>query len=80
MLKKLIPAAHQIKAGLESDTKKMNFLQEKMKSLQAGRCRVKGTIYPSVKLFTLGASMNVQKEINHSSFYEQNEQIIVGPY
>lgn len=80
LLKKLIPAAHKIKADIESNTKKVSFLQEKLKQLQAGRCRVSGTIYPGVRVFTLGASMTIQKQLNHSAFYEQNEQIVVGPY
>jgi hypothetical protein len=80
LLKKLIPAAHKLKADIESNTKKLAFLQEKMKQLQAGRCKVGNTIYPGVRIFTLGASMTIQKEINHSSFYEQNEQIQIGPY
>ena len=80
MLKKCIPAAHKLKAALETDQKKKGFLEEKMKSLHAGRCKVSGTLYPGVKIFTLGASMNVQKELKHSSLYEQNEQIVVGPY
>lgn len=80
LLKKLIPAAHKLKAEIEQNSKKLAFLQEKLKSLKAGRCRVRNVTYPGVKIFTINSSMNVQKEVNHSSFYEQNEQVMVGPY
>jgi hypothetical protein len=80
ILKKLIPAAHKLKANIEQNGKKLAFLQEKLKSLQAGRCRVRNVTYPGVKIFTINSSMNIQKEVNHSAFYEQNEQVMVGPY
>jgi len=80
LMKKLVPAAHKLKADIESNTKKIAFLQQKMKELQAGRCKVSGTIYPGSRIFTLGASMTIQKETNHCSFYEQNEQVQIGPY
>ena len=80
LMKKLVPAVHQLRADLDADTVKLNFIIEKLKSMQAGRLKVKGKIYPGVKIFTIGSHMTVHKEINHSCFYEQNEQIIVGPY
>ncbi|MEW5947130.1 MAG: FapA family protein [bacterium] len=80
LMKKLVPAAHQLKNAIEADTAKLNFIHEKLKSMQAGRLKINKTIFPNVKITTIGATMTVRKEINHSSFYEQNEQIIVGPY
>lgn len=80
ILRKLVPAFHQVNAMIEQKSAKIEFLKDKMKSLAAGRCRVRGKTYPGVRISTIGASMVVRKEINHSSFYEQNEQIIVGPY
>ncbi|MEW6202151.1 MAG: FapA family protein [bacterium] len=80
LMKKLVPVAHQLRSSLETDTAKLNFVYEKLKTMQAGRLKVKGKTYPGVKIFTAGATMTIRKELNHSSFYEQNEQIIVGPY
>ncbi len=80
LMKKLVPAYHALKAAIDADGAKVNFLREKMNKLSAGRCKVRGKTFPGVKIMTSNASMAVRTEINHSSFYEQNEQVIVGPY
>ncbi|MFA6451296.1 MAG: FapA family protein, partial [bacterium] len=80
LLKRLVPAFHKLRSDIESDTAKVGFLKEKMDKLTSGRCRVRGKTYPGVKIISQNSSMVVRSEVNHSSFYEQNEQIIVGPY
>ncbi len=80
MLAKLVPVYHKLRAGLEDDLKKLKYLDAKLGELTGGKARVKGTTYPRVKICGLIANFSVQKEINFSSFYEQNDQIIVGPY
>jgi uncharacterized protein len=80
ILGRLVPAFHQLRTVIEADTAKLAFLKEKIDKLSVGRCKVRGKTYPGVKFYTANASMAVRTEINHSSFYEQNEQIIVGPY
>ncbi len=80
LLKKLVPAFHKLRADIEADTAKVGFLREKMDKLSAGKCRVRGKTYPGVKIYSRNSTMAVRSEVNHSSFYEQNEQIIVGPY
>ncbi len=80
LLKKLVPAFHTLKADIEAGTAKIAFLKDKMDKLTQGRCRVRGKTYPGVKIVSPNSSMVVRSEVNHSSFYEQNEQIIVGPY
>ncbi len=80
LLKKLVPAFHKLRADIEADTAKVGFLREKMDKLSAGKCRVRGKTYPGVKIYSRNSTMAVRSEVNHSSFYDQNEQIIVGPY
>lgn len=80
LMKKLVPAAHQLKASIEEGTAKLNFINEKIRAMQVGRLKVKGVVYPGVRITTVNANMTIRKEIKFSAFYEQNEQIIVGPY
>lgn len=80
LMKKLVPATHQIRASLEDKEAKLNFVYEKIKAMQVGKLKVKNVVFPGVKIATVNANMSVRKEIKHSSFYEQNEQIMVGPY
>lgn len=80
ILGKLVPAFHKLRSTIEADTAKLAFLKEKLDKLTAGRCKVRNKTFPGVKFFSTNSSMAVRTEINHSSFYEQNEQIIVGPY
>lgn len=80
VMKKLVPAYHKFKAAIEADNAKLFYLQDRMKQMLRGKAKVYGVTYTGVKFYTLNASMAIKKEINHSSFYEQNEQIVVGPY
>lgn len=82
LLQKLVPAAHQLRASIDTDKEKLEFLAEKLKSVKAGRARINYKTYPGVKFFSQNTKIpfTVQKEINHSSFYEMNNQIIIGPY
>ncbi|HOY61981.1 MAG: hypothetical protein BWY28_02817 [bacterium ADurb.Bin236] len=80
LLKKVVPLFHSLRSSIEADTAKMNFLQDKLNKLDKGRCKVRGKTFPGVKFISPNASMAVRSEINHSSFHEQNEQIVVGPY
>ncbi|MFH1537423.1 MAG: FapA family protein [bacterium] len=80
LMKKLVPAAHQLRASLEENEAKLNFVYEKQKSMQVGRLKVKNVVFPGVKISTVNSNMSIRKEIKHSSFYEQNEQVMVGPY
>ncbi|HOO56713.1 MAG TPA: FapA family protein [bacterium] len=80
LLQRIVPAFHKLRASIEAKTAKVNFLREKMDKMSAGRCRIRGKTYPGVKMYTANASMAIRSEVNHSSFFEQNEQIIVGPY
>lgn len=79
-MKKLVPMYHKLKAALEKGTAKLKYLDERIAQLGRGKARVRGTVYPGVKIYTVHTHMPIRKEIKFSSFYEQNEQIIVGPY
>lgn len=80
LMKKLVPMFHQLKASIEQGTAKLKFVDEKISMLGKGKAKVRGTVYPGVKIVTVHSNMPVRKEIKFSSFYEQNEQVIVGPY
>lgn len=80
LLAKLVPMYHKLRSSLEKDMKKLKYLDSKLGELTGGKARVKGTTYPGVKLYGMNSHMPIKKEINFSSFYEQNAQIIVGPY
>lgn len=80
VMQKLVPTYHKLKAALEKGTAKLKYLDERIAQLGRGKARVRGTVYPGVKLYTVNTHMPIRKEIKFSSFYEQNEQIIVGPY
>jgi len=80
LMKKLVPMYHKLKSSLETDNKKFNFMNEKLKKLVRGRAKIRGTAFPGVKFYTMNATLAVKKDINFSSVSEKNEQIEVGPY
>ena len=80
LLKKLIPAHHQLSADIDQKSSRLNFLMKKVKSLSGGRLRVRDTVHPGVKIITPNATFVVKVENVHCTYYEHKDQIMMGPY
>ncbi|HOO56255.1 MAG TPA: FapA family protein [bacterium] len=80
LMKKLVPAFHQLNAAIDEKRQRLNFLMDKIGSMEPGRCRIRGKAHPGVKILTPNASYVIRDESYHCSFYENNDQIVLGPY
>jgi len=80
LLKKIVPAYHRLNALIEENTSKLKFLVDKINTMPTGRCRIRETAHPGVKIITPNASTVLKKEYHYCSFYERKDEITMGPY
>ena len=75
-----MPAYQHLSAQIDDISAKLKFFRNKLESLSGGRCRVRNLCHPNVKIITPNSSYSVREESRHCSFYELNENIVLGPY
>ncbi len=80
LLRKIIPAFHQLNDEIEEQSGKLRFLMDKINALKGGICKVRNVVHPGVKIITPNASLAVKDEFSFCSFSEHKEEIMFGPY
>lgn len=80
MLRKMIPAHHQLNDEIEEMTARLRFLMDNINAAKGGILKVRSIVHPGVKIVTPNASLAVKDECSFCSFSEYKEEIMLGSY
>jgi len=80
LYERLINTKDSLEKALYELNSKLSILKRQIDSLSNGKIRIKGMVYPGVRII-IGDEMKIIKdELEHCSFYLDEGEIKVGPY
>lgn len=79
MLLKLTKAQFPLAAEVKKHKDRLAEIEAAFEELKAGRIKVTDKAYPGVKIIVGSVMKNIRTVVQHSKFYEENDEIKIGP-
>jgi len=80
LLARLLRSSFTLELEIKNLKKTLEGLSEEVEALRDGKIRISEVIYPGVKIIIGAAVRSISEPIHHSTFYESEDEIRVGPY